>query len=47
MAFERSSSADTDDFTEGILNGMTVCAMNLAKITRKVYQDELLDKRSR
>ena len=32
MAFERSSSADTADFTEGIQKYATVCAMNLAKI---------------
>ena len=30
MAFERSSSADTADFMEGIQ--ITVCAINLAKV---------------
>ena len=45
MAFERSSSADIADFTEGILKYDCLCnefSKDYKNI--KVYQDELLDK---
>ena len=47
MSFERSSSTDTADFTEGIQKYDCLCNEFSKDLYKNKFQDELLEKRSR